>query len=86
MRGKKINCRHIPEHHQMIQFRYSNLIQHLLEAKASLWFTPVFSSVSQSVSQLVPLSRLSQRGAFASPPSWMGLLDADASLWSTSVS
>ena len=30
--------------------------------------------VRQSVSQLVPLSRLSQRGAFASPPSWMGLL------------
>ena len=26
------------------------------------------------VSQSVPLSRLSQRGAFASPPSWMGLL------------
>ena len=29
--------------------------------------------VSQSVSLSVPLSRLSQRGAFASPPSWMGL-------------
>ena len=45
----------------------------LLEAKASLWFTPVRQLVSQSVSQSVTLSRLSHRGAFASPPSWMGL-------------
>ena len=30
-------------------------------------------SVSQLVSQSVPLSRLGHRGASASPPSWMGL-------------
>ena len=41
----------------------------LLDADASLCSTPVCLSVSQ----LVSLSRLSQRGAFASPPSWMGL-------------
>ena len=41
----------------------------LLEAKVSLWFTPVRQLVSQSVSP----TWLSHRGAFASPQSWIGL-------------
>ena len=39
----------------------------VLEAKASLWF----NSVSQSVCHTKPVKP--QRGAFASPPSWIGL-------------
>ena len=50
------------------------LVMPFLEAKASLWSTPVRPLVSQSASQLVTLSWLSHRGAFASPQSWMGLL------------
>ena len=70
-----VPLRDTPDHPGQREFgvcgpqEYSKIAD-LLDVDASLSSTPV----SQSVSQLVSQSHLGQRGAPASPPSWIGFI------------